>query len=1684
MSETYSYPDTLSRIKSVQFDILSNREKERISVLGDGVGIEYPELYENSEPKKGGLIDPRLGTSSNEFNCATCGFNAVNCTGHFGHIKLKKHVPRIECLQYIQKILQCVCLRCSKLLVHKNEAELTDLVKTRPGKERMAYIREATKNITYCHHPNYGCGAPIPKIKIETKKTSSRINIYAEIERGTEIESKNKLKQSLTPDIIYDIFKNISDDDCRILGFKSERSRPEDLILTVFPVPPVQVRPSARGEFLGGAQLEDDLTKKMADVVKANIRIIKSEENSNNNIIRYDNEHAHLLVYHVSTFIDNDSLNLPKAEQKGKAINSLVTRLKGKSGRVRGNLMGKRCNFTARTVITGDPSIEINELHCPMMIAQNLTFPEAVTPQNIESLAKLVKNGRYVYPGANFVFKKIGERYSQIDLRLRKEGIELEIGDIVERHLQTGDFVLLNRQPSLHKHSIMAVKLKVSTIPDMMTFKINLSVTTSFGADFDGDEMNIFVPQSYQTKTEIEQIANVERLIITPTVSKPIVGIVQDALLGSYIMTEPNMKIDWREAMNILSYTSVAHMVDKMNKNEKINGRDIFSMIIPPSINYNKYDVKIKNGQMSQGRMSKSTLGTKKSNSLLQIIWDSLGAKKTSTFLSDVQRLINNFNSVNGFSIGCADIKLPQELYDEIDNVFNTKILQIENLITENENNPELMTPEVFEFKLFSELDSIRYRISELIMSKLPATNAFNIMTSSGSKGDATNIAQILGCAGLQAVQGQLVPKIYNNRTSPYFFQNDDRAQSRGFVRNSFTQGIEYADFVFNLMASRIGLIDQTVKSVSYDTRIQITDNNKLKTVQIGEWIDELLEKYKSNIAYYPEDRNLELLEITSIINNVCILTADNEGYKSWGRITAITRHDPGNYVYEIHTKHGRKVKVAESESLLIWNNEKNIFEKKHTLLVKIGNYVPAIPNNKYDNYNDNKFVNDVILDEIINIIRLDTTNYPKLYDITVPSTLNFAIENGLVVRDTSETGYLQRKFVKAMEDTMVKYDGSVRNASNAIIQLIYGDSGADTTKQYEYNINLIEMNNEEVRDKFIFDDKELDKYPDFTKKDNENLYNTLIGCRDVIRTSIQNALLSYITLTTQFFIPVNLIRILDTYKDNEKYKSKDKLTPSYILNRINELMTNTCTTILAMPKSSLKNQDSFKIKDEMVHKTILKVAILNALNPKRVLHQLNLNKLQFDEIMDEIIYTFKRNIVQPGEMVGVVAAQSTGEPLTQLTISSFHSAGIASMAATTNGLPRIKELMSVSKKPKMPQTKIYLTEDIRMNKNMAHKIASHLKYTIMNDIRSDITVMYDPNPTEDNSIMKKDNVKHTFYHHKGSSKTGCMGNISGLPWLMRIELIREKLLEKEITLLDIKSKFCSWWDKRQLDFKNMKREERRVLNKITQLAVLSNSDNDDQPVIHIRFNAKDTDKDKFDLNTIDTFIDYIIDPFKLKGIPDIEQIVDIKSERLVHFDKKTGDVKNDSHYVIYTTGVNLIDIRYIIGIDLNRTATSHIVEIYKTFGIEIARSVLLREVFLAYDRAGSNVNIQHIEMIVDQMTYTGSINSLDRHGMGKSDKAPLAKASFEKVVEQLISASIYGEDDDMESVSSRIMAGLAIKGGTGYCSFEFDSEAVERSEYIEELDFGKKFSEISKGTIADDIINKKDKEIDIFMPM
>jgi len=447
----------MSEIKQIDFSIFNSDDVRRHSVLQ----VLSHDLFDKGVPKSGGLCDLRLGTIDREYNCQTCKQNAIKCPGHFGHIELCEPVYNILFVKYITKILQSVCLKCSHLLC--------DEVVTNDKKNRKDMFKSTTdqcKTKIKCSN----CDFIQPKITFENFK----YYIQSEDDENSEILYMNNINT---------IFLNIPESSLEKLGFNGD-TKPTDFIIYAFPVAPPQVRPSVIID--SSIKSQDDLTYKLVEIIKTNTALIKAKQSETNDGVI--NELSALLQYHITTYIDNGISGVPQSTQRtGRPIKGVSQRLKAKEGRIRGNLMGKRVDFSGRTVITAEPNIDLNELGIPHKIAQILTYPEIVNRFNINLLQEYVKNGpnaEFGKTGAKYVYTKDGK---QKDLRFIKSDnpILLEIGDTVVRQLKDGDLVVFNRQPSLHKFSMMGHKIRVMPFS---TFRMNLSATKPYNADFDGDK--------------------------------------------------------------------------------------------------------------------------------------------------------------------------------------------------------------------------------------------------------------------------------------------------------------------------------------------------------------------------------------------------------------------------------------------------------------------------------------------------------------------------------------------------------------------------------------------------------------------------------------------------------------------------------------------------------------------------------------------------------------------------------------------------------------------------------------------------------------------------------------------------------------------------------------------------------------------------------------------------------------------------------------------------------------------------------------------------------------------------------------------------------------------------------------------------------------------------------------------
>jgi DNA-directed RNA polymerase II subunit RPB1 len=1366
-------------IIGVQFGIANPEEILSRSV----VEVITDKTYQANQAVPGGVFDERFGVIENGKVCKTCKQTNLLCPGHFGHISLARPVYLYQFLETIQKIIQIVCLNCSN--PYLSDEELEKIEKKHTGMDRFNAVREQTATYkpkqtklgSTCAH----CQSPL------IKKAEKVENTVATLEAVTYDEEA--LKIPLQPELVLRCFQRITNRHVELIGFNPNFSRPDWMICTVLAVPPLTVRPSV---VMDEQKMEDDLTHKLNDIARNNQRLRdKIDKGESQSII---DKYTDLLQFDVATYVDNDIKGFTASQRSGRPLKTLKSRLGAKTGRVRGNLMGKRVDFSARSVITPDANIDVDELGVPEEIAMNLTFPEIVTVYNRDRLMSYIRNGPSKYPGAKSVFLKDDKR--PISLKyVNSETIDLKDGDVVHRHLVDGDVVLFNRQPSLHKGSMECHRVRV--LP-YSTFRLNVSATKPYNADFDGDEMNMHVPQSIAAATEIKYLASVLRQIISPRLGEPIIHVAQDTQTGVFRLSKPHVQIPEHIAMNILARMKKP-ISSYIRKNTTISGQDILSSTFP-AINF-KGRITLENGKLVKGLMNKGAFAAS-SEGIMQTIYNDFGPNRAGQFINDIQNIVTKFNLFTGFSVGPSDLITNAETEDYVKESLEMgrkKVSEIMSSVHAGNFLNETGRPdgEELENQIMNALKEVTSKINEQSLKSLPQDNRMIEMVNSGSKGSGLNITQMMALLGQQLVAGRRIQYTLQDRTLPHFAKYDDGAESRGFVENSFISGIRPAEFFFHAMGGREGLIDTAVK--------------------------------------------------------------------------------------------------------------------------------------------------------------------------------------------TSDSGYIQRRLVKTMEDLHVEYDGTVRDVNGSIVQFQYGGDGIDSIYVESQPCDLATMTLEQVYRNFAASESDFAGLIDGDVGLVDDMVEQILDDRemlvkDVFRYKKKDVIRA----------PVNLKRLTEKY--NNHYATKTKVTPEYVVNELTKLC----------------NESYIK------HNKVFHALVRFYLAPKKTIIDLRLSKELFDEILREIRFKYIQSRVHAGEMVGTLAAQSIGEPTTQLTLNTFHSAGTAKANATA-GVPRIVELLGASPNPKNPSNVIYLDTKIATSQDDTLAKLREIKKTTLRDITKSVRIYYDPNPLSSNTAVQEDRDLLVTYEKFSVTTPGCTS-----PWIMRLELDKMEMVAHGA--LD-------------MTFIQTKIENNKVLRVFS--CVHSDTNSPDKIVMRIVF-SPDIVKNALSLRFIeDKLLDTII-----TGVEGIGRVYRREVQDELIFDEKLGAHVSQKQYVLDTEGTNLLDLITIPGVDPYRSFSNDIHEVLEVFGIEAVRASLYEEFMEVFESA--YVNYHHMITLIDTMTFLGRIMEANRFGMGKGESGVLAKSSFEETSKILFNAALSGDFDNMRGVSANIMFGQKPPCGTGFVNILVDETKLQ----------------------------------------
>lgn len=978
---------------------------------------------------------------------------------------------------------------------------------------------------------------------------------------------------------------------------------------------------------------------------------------------------------------------------------------------------------------------------------------------------------------------------------------------------------------------------------------------------FDGDEMNLHAPQDEEASSELRNLAAVPRQIISPASNSSIVGIFQDSLLGSYRLTREGIQFTPRQAMNLLMcYPGVREELFG-NPERPLTNFDVLSQILPAMSSYftnGSYDsaedmrtsnnvIDIKNGRYMRGQLDKGSLGSG-SKGLIHRIFNDYGFRASADFIDNLQGIVTEYMKQSGYSVGIMDLIADDATNRKIADAITKQKQEANNIIQELhvgvfENNTGKSNYEEFETRMNMILNKAREEGGKIGRKSLSKENRFVIMVNAGSKGNNLNIVQMISCLGQQNVDGKRIPYGLEGRTLPHFTKYDDSPEARGFVENSFVQGLSPQELFFHAMGGREGLIDTAVK--------------------------------------------------------------------------------------------------------------------------------------------------------------------------------------------TSSTGYIQRRLIKGMEDMKVTYDMTVRNNKNKIVQFAYGDDNMDSTKVENQTLPLTHMSNEQIYAHFMI--------PEGTKEGRELLNKVFLP--EVVQ-QIQQERKDYMEQMNGIVEKMIMYRdviLSHVFENRDDKKVHYPVNLQAILRNVeNQLMlSSTSQCNLSFMEALSMIQDEYEYLNSLPYTkptALFETLYYYYLNPKELLVIRRFHRDGLKALLLEIRTTYMRSIVHPGEMVGLIAAQSIGEPTTQLTLNTFHSAGISSKSGVTRGVPRIEEILSLSENPKNPSMTVFLKKDEQEDQTRVMELMHRLEHTSLRDVTESVSIYFDPD--DEATRIEEDRLLLQQYSMFRKMVKDCMEDnsedtINRSKWIVRFKIDREELLERNITMDDIYLALQGAF-KQDID------------------CVYSDM-NADNLILRVRHVEKLNSKKQQPLDQTDEIYklknlqDNMLDNVVLRGIRGIGKVTIRKIPG--YMVRREEMYESTDVWVMDTMGTNLMDILAHPMIDTRRTLTNDLMEIYRTLGIEAVRQAIYMEFA---DVLGGYINYHHLSMLCDRMTMNHKPTAISRHGTNNDDIGPLAKASFEETPKMFLEAAQHAELDPMSGVSANVMCGQEADFGTSIFDLVVDMERILAQEGVE----------------------------------
>ena len=1533
--EKTSNPNRTRIISGLSFGMLSSAEMLKMSSLH----VCSRELYSRlpaRAPAPFGVLDSRLGVSDKGAFCGTCGKGQRDCAGHWGHIELELPVFHIGFLRATTTVLQNVCKSCSRVLLTEDERKSylkrlrdpsTDALKRGLIRRK---ITEATKKVTCCPW----CGAlngPVKKVngttcfrlihdkyrweKVKSGMADGKESFLRLFDSVVGEESSiqplsNRAVEELSPLKSRQILRAILDSDLDLLWQDRHRGRPENMILSHVMVPPIAIRPSVSME--AGAMTgsnEDDITIKLQEIVHINTALrIALEKGASSKMVQEDWD---FLQVQVATLINGELPGMPPSLKPRRPIRALAQRLKGKQGRFRGNLSGKRVDFSGRTVISPDPNMPIHCVGVPLNVASIMTYPEAVTAFNLDRLRAAVSNGP-IYPGAYSVRQAEGQVKSLSFGDRRKVAAMLKPGDVVERHLIDGDAVLFNRQPSLHKLSIMCHRVRV--LPGR-TFRFNECVCTPYNADFDGDEMNLHLPQTEEARTEAALLLDVRENLITSRSGEPLIAAHQDFITASWLITQKDVLID-RDAMcQVASYVSDAcEHVDLpppaiLKPGPFWTGKQVIDVLLRPNkkIQINaSFEAKARNysekgfamcendgycvvrdGQLLSGNLDKNVIGSGSKTGLVYTLIRDNSGPLASRALLRLTKMTSRWISEWGFSIGIEDVSPARVLRERKESVLQSGYATARGLIQQFRDGVLPLQPgcdeeQSLEALMNGTLSKLRQSMGRMCMDELPRLNPARVMATCGSKGSELNISQMISCVGQQSVGGARIQEGFVERTLPGFLAGAKDPAAKGFVANSFFSGLLATEFFFHTMGGREGLVDTAVK--------------------------------------------------------------------------------------------------------------------------------------------------------------------------------------------TADTGYMQRRMMKTLEDLCVQYDGSVRTSSGDVVQFSYGDDGLDPAymetkgKPVDFGRAFLQAQVQSSSSSSLV-----------LPSSKSSLVKNSSGAMGLFPSSIRSVVDSALHSTS--FL---------TKLGRRNVSSRSAVPASVMLGEVDPSVAAESafvasikdffdTEVAAKMELKLKDvgiSDESSVKGSVGHQyltlspTVLSSASSNdrAFEKKDEAAAIVLygqagghTRSQLIATLDTIASKYRRAMIQPGEAVGAVAAHSLGEPATQMTLKTFHFAGVASMNVTL-GVPRIKEIMNASREISTPIIEAPLEN--ADSEVAARVVKARIEKTTLGDIAISISEVYAPEGAH--LEVKLDLGTIEALHLEGIDAYSIKSALEQAPKLHLKDGHVRVTDPDTILVIPPPQKSASRLRAERSKMRELLKEKDQEISAAGQPQVRSSK----KSAFHVEDSGDATQREMDTVDGTETDMDFginrdrstvvieksltgqelmersdlyfVIQGLKaslpkviVQGIPEVSRAVITRTEA----SSKSNSSSTTQPLKLLVEGNNLLRVMGVPGVKGTETISNHVMEVENCLGIEAARVMIQQELARTYKSYGIVVDSRHLQLLSDIMTYKGAVLGITRFGIAKMKESVLMLASFEKTPDHLFDAAVHARIDPCVGVSESIILGTPIPLGTGLFS-------------------------------------------------